>query len=574
VTIIDTGKAYEGVSDQSKKTDELIGKIYDSATNPGEWFDLVEAIAHYTQPETTEDGLEIYRPPELVETIISHLERAARNNEYIHVLEDQKQTLNTIYNNMPWPMLMLDSKMNVLDANQAAHQFLNVSAPVSITVDGHVHFQDRDLKAALQRLLNMETGRDVQILNSATSGLSLLCTPLAKSDAPGAISQLRAVVWVISNENKIVPSADIIQSVFGLTLAEARLLNLLCSQGSLNECAAQLDVSVHTVRSQLKSIMAKTHVTSQVQLVSKTMGQSFLQAATKQLSVVVEEVERTVLLPDGRVLSWFEYGNSQGRVVLTLDGIGGGTPHHSQHDSWYKSKNLRVINIIRPGYGVSTAKPNLQFVEFIEDIKFLIKHLSIHRPVMATYCIGSAYALCAAAKVPDLFERLGILGPTVPLEHWEIEKLDLMHKLFLRMYRTSPKIFSMFMRLAMRGLQRNPEKGYAKIATSLGGRDQELLEDPVIRKRTIEQIQARKYQGSEMLVNEYQNSQESWGVDLNKITMPTLMWHGEADPTISIGSARSMAAAIPNIIFKSFPGHGRLLVHDLWEDFLENLLEL
>ena len=94
MTIIDTGKAYEGVSDQSKKTDELIGKIYDSATNPGEWFDLVEAIAHYTQPETTEDGLEIYRPPELVETIISHLERAARNNEYIHVLEDQKQTIN------------------------------------------------------------------------------------------------------------------------------------------------------------------------------------------------------------------------------------------------------------------------------------------------------------------------------------------------------------------------------------------------------------------------------------------------------------------------------------------------
>ena len=93
--------------------DELIGKIYDSATNPGDWLELVGSITHYTQPQITEDGFEVHPPAELVQTLISHLERASRNNEYIHALEDQKQTLNSIYNNMPWPVLMLDVDMRV-----------------------------------------------------------------------------------------------------------------------------------------------------------------------------------------------------------------------------------------------------------------------------------------------------------------------------------------------------------------------------------------------------------------------------------------------------------------------------
>ncbi len=95
--------------------DELIGKIYDSATNPGDWLELVQSIGRFTQPQITEEGLEVHPPAERVKTLIAHLERASRNNEYIHALEDQKQTLNSIYNNMPWPVLMLDVDMRVID---------------------------------------------------------------------------------------------------------------------------------------------------------------------------------------------------------------------------------------------------------------------------------------------------------------------------------------------------------------------------------------------------------------------------------------------------------------------------
>lgn len=76
-----------------------------------------------------------------------------------------------------------------------------------------------------------------------------------------------------------------------------------------------------------------------------------------------------------------------------------------------------------------------------------------------------------------------------------------MHSLFLRIHRASPKIFSMFMRLAMRGLHRDPDKSYGHIAKAYNGRDAEILQDPLVQKRAIEQQKERRYQGTDILIS-------------------------------------------------------------------------
>ena len=68
--------------------------------------------------------------------------------------------------------------------------------------------------------------------------------------------------------------------------------------------------------------------------------------------------------------------------------------------------------------------------------------------------------------------------------------------------------------------------------------------------------------------------QHPWHVDLSRITVPILHWHGEDDRIISIGSARGLAASLPNVTFRSFPGLGRFMVYRVWKAFLTELLEL
>jgi DNA-binding CsgD family transcriptional regulator len=64
------------------------------------------------------------------------------------------------------------------------------------------------------------------------------------------------------------PGMEILQTLFDLTPAEARLARALAGGASPDETATQLGVRVSTVRSQLKSLFAKLGVNRQAQLVA------------------------------------------------------------------------------------------------------------------------------------------------------------------------------------------------------------------------------------------------------------------------------------------------------------------
>ena len=60
--------------------------------------------------------------------------------------------------------------------------------------------------------------------------------------------------------------------MYGLTRAEARVARRLVSGASLKEIAAQIDVSHHTVRAHLKSILRKTGTHRQSELVRRILA--------------------------------------------------------------------------------------------------------------------------------------------------------------------------------------------------------------------------------------------------------------------------------------------------------------
>lgn len=551
--------------------DKLLGRIYDTLLSPGDWLELLEAISAWSPADTAAGG---ESPQQELESLIGHMERAAQGSAQMHRLEDQNHLLSRIYHSMPWPMLMLADDMSVVSCNTAAQQALLADSPLQLQANGSLLFRDALLKQQLRHVISMAGGRQTQLLTASTEPLTLLCMPFEKSDAEGSIARVRAVVWVLASQRVVVPSPESLQSTFKLSQAEGRLLHLLCKVGNLNQCADLLSVSIHTARTQLKSVMAKVEVSSQVQLVSQAMSLSLLQSRQGLSTNDDDDPEHTTTLADGRVLSWYEYGNPRGRPVLTLENIGSSMPDHRRFDNWYRQHNLRVIVVVRPGYGLSTARKDFQFRDFGTDLKALCKHLDIERPIMAAYCCGGAYALCAAAMYPELFERLGVLGSTVPIEHFELDKLDRVHRMFLQVFQRDPRLFVLIGKLALRGSRHSPEKFFLYLAKGLGQRDKSLLNTPDILQAVIRQQKLRHFQGARMLIDEYLNLQHPWQVDLAQIRIPTLIWHGEDDAIISIGSARSMAASIPGAIFHTVPGQGRFLVFDVWTDFLSALLQL
>jgi DNA-binding CsgD family transcriptional regulator/PAS domain-containing protein len=79
----------------------------------------------------------------------------------------------------------------------------------------------------------------------------------------------RAILLVSDLTRPSVTDAAMLSLVFGLTGAEARLAAAICEGNDLNAAAATFGVSRQTVRSQLKTIFAKTGSRRQAELVAR-----------------------------------------------------------------------------------------------------------------------------------------------------------------------------------------------------------------------------------------------------------------------------------------------------------------
>lgn len=96
----------------------------------------------------------------------------------------------------------------------------------------------------------------------------LLVLPLSPSTTAAATwQQLLALLIVARPEAQSTLRPEDLQSLFGLTPAEARLACTLAEGKSLNEFAEDPQLSSHTVRSEMKAVLEKTDTHRQAALV-------------------------------------------------------------------------------------------------------------------------------------------------------------------------------------------------------------------------------------------------------------------------------------------------------------------
>jgi DNA-binding CsgD family transcriptional regulator len=103
----------------------------------------------------------------------------------------------------------------------------------------------------------------ILIGRSAQRPLIMNCVPVPVLSDDGPHS----VLLLIDLDATPLPSTSCLEQIFGLTRAEARLTLLLVSGKTLNEVAEMLNLSVATVRTQLRAVFEKTHTHRQAELV-------------------------------------------------------------------------------------------------------------------------------------------------------------------------------------------------------------------------------------------------------------------------------------------------------------------
>lgn len=209
----------------------------------------------------------------------------------------------------------------------------------------------------------------------------------------------------------------LLRGSFGLTEAEARLARRLRDGHSLQTAAAELGVSVHTVRNHLRAVFAKLGVQRQSDLVRALADLASLnQAAERAVGDPLADAPpiRQMRLPDGRALAYREYGDPAGGVMVSMHEAQGSSLLPPGTDAAARALGLRIIAPDRPGFGLSDPAPRLTFEGVAADVVALLDGLGVQRAAVGGMASGALHALHLAAALGPRTRHVMLVCPRAP----------------------------------------------------------------------------------------------------------------------------------------------------------------
>jgi DNA-binding CsgD family transcriptional regulator len=203
---------------------------------------------------------------ERLATLMPHLQTAFALHRRLHRAEALANASLTVLDGLPMGVVLLGDGAQVMHANVSAHQLANTTGLLYFGADDRLHVQSVQEELQLQQAMNRAVatggglvagaGNAIRLHALDGSLLHILVTPLPQRSKP--FGQHAAGAVFISNPKTSIQSLTrALQGLYRMTQAEARLTEALVNGLSLQEYAAQRELSMHTVRSQYKAAAAK-----------------------------------------------------------------------------------------------------------------------------------------------------------------------------------------------------------------------------------------------------------------------------------------------------------------------------
>jgi pimeloyl-ACP methyl ester carboxylesterase len=281
-------------------------------------------------------------------------------------------------------------------------------------------------------------------------------------------------------------------------------------------------------------------------------------------------MERTVRIPDGRVLAVEDTGDPAGRPVLVHMGTPNSRHLYGPNVADATRRGLRLISYDRPGFGGSTSHPGLTVADCAADVRAICDALGIDRLVMWGISGGGPHVLACAALLPDLVAAAASLASLAP---YGAEGLDW----FEGMGQDNVDDFRLLLtdkEAARAKVEKDREEFLAASASDLAQALKSLLTPTDAAVLTGELAEYLTYISHEGLAPGSQGWWDEglaqlgpWGFDLADISVPVLLLHGREDRFVPFSHGQWLAAHIPGVeaILLDNDGHLTLLEHRVGE---------
>lgn len=212
------------------------------------------------------------RDASLLSRLADQLRLALQLHERLSMLELTGTLYKRLIEDMGLGEMRLDNAGRITYMNTVAERLLSPEKPLAVK-DDRLHCPDprnqARLEAALLRKAGADELRSVYLLtNSVSKVVGLHIRPLeAETLGDGSVR----VVYLVMPAQDSELSVALVEKLFDLTAAQARVAVLLAEGLSPGEIADQLSVSRNTVRTHIQHIFARTGVNRQSALANLLM---------------------------------------------------------------------------------------------------------------------------------------------------------------------------------------------------------------------------------------------------------------------------------------------------------------
>jgi len=258
-------------------------------------------------------------------------------------------------------------------------------------------------------------------------------------------------------------------------------------------------------------------------------------------------LEKHILLPDGRKLTYAEFGKPDGRPVMYFHGAPSSRmePLLIGNEKWVQS-GLRVIAPDRPGIGGSDFQPNRGFSDWPRVVLALADSLGLDRfPVLGNSGGGPYVAVCAA-RIPERLTSAVIVSGGWQMNLPEAKNnMPFVNRIFLLLAAHSPSLLRVMLKAMGGSSVGERDKELAKLKTRVPAADYAAFAEPGRIEALHEMMRSCMQNGTKGAAWDLGLYMRDFDFQLQEVQMPLKLFHGELDVNAPIALVRSMVAKLP-----------------------------
>ncbi len=529
---------------------KLVELIYDTAQTPMLWPELFQSIDEHKAAFLDEPK------GENLKYLEAHLNKAIKIHSYINALENKSDTADHIINRLPMGVIIVSQDAKIIALNQRAQDYLDSKECLTIEnnhIVAHHKKSTQALHHAITNAITQQTGVSLQIKLDHEQHTSIWVTSY---DEKGVTSTVKVALYIVSPSIKPKYHIESIAQDFQLTHAQTKLISLLVNGcHNLNDIAAKLDISIHTVRAQIKTIYGKTDTSCQVELVKKILTSPAAIVGTPQYPVPFEAQRKSAIpesqgyipLLDGRKLGYVEYGNPNGEPIIFCHPLIHPDTQMFHEPELQDLVKYRIITPKRPGFlGSTPTHRKYSLHDHASDIIQLVDHLGIETFKVIANSNGAPFGAALAHDYPQRVQKLLLISPVVPPNMDKLTSI-ITNNLLYKAGKYLPRaVFNKMILIGFKSLAENPNELIHNNDKYISNSERAFSNTPALRDYLKQWVESSYPTRIPAVIDDLLVRIRKWYFQPKDIKVPVFLWHAKDDTTVDIACAKRLASVIPN----------------------------